>query len=46
MAHGEVAPLARVCALARAACEAHTGGAVETEVVMVDFDGEAVVARA
>ena len=46
VAHGEVAPLERVCALARAACEAHTAGAVETEVVMVDFEGEAVVARA
>jgi cobalt-precorrin-5B (C1)-methyltransferase len=46
VATGEVAPLARVCALARAACQAHTGGAVDTEVVMVDFEGEAVVARA
>jgi cobalt-precorrin-5B (C1)-methyltransferase len=46
MAHGEVAPLERVCALARAACQAHTGGALETEVVMVDFEGKAVVARA
>jgi cobalt-precorrin-5B (C1)-methyltransferase len=46
MAHGDVAPLERVCALARAACQAHTGGAVETEVVMVDFEGETVVARA
>jgi cobalt-precorrin-5B (C1)-methyltransferase len=46
VAAGEVAPLARVCALARAACQAHTGGAVDTEVVMVDFEGEAVVARA
>jgi cobalt-precorrin-5B (C1)-methyltransferase len=46
MAHGDVAPLERVCALARAACQAHTGGAVETEVVMVDFEGDRVVARA
>ncbi len=46
VASGETAPLERVCALARAACQAHTGGAVETEVVMVDFEGEAVVARA
>ena len=46
MAHGDVAPLQRVCALARAACQAHTGGAVDTEVVMVDFEGELVVARA
>ena len=46
MAHGDVAPLERVCALARAACEAHTAGRVDTEVVMVDFEGELVVARA
>ena len=46
MAHGHTAPLERVCALARAACQAHTGGTVETEVVMVDFDGDRVVARA
>lgn len=46
VAHGEIAPLERVCALARAACEAHTAGAVATEVVMVDFEGQAVVARA
>jgi cobalt-precorrin-5B (C1)-methyltransferase len=46
MAHGDVAPLQRMCALARAACQAHTRGAVDTEVVMVDFEGELVVARA
>jgi cobalt-precorrin-5B (C1)-methyltransferase len=46
IAHGDVAPLERVCALARVACQAHTGGTVQTEVVMVDFEGDAVVARA
>jgi len=46
VAHGDVAPLTRVCAMARAACEAHTANTVETEIVMVDFDGETVVARA
>ena len=46
MAHGDIAPLQRVCALARAACQAHTAGKVETEVVMVDFAGDVVVARA
>jgi cobalt-precorrin-5B (C1)-methyltransferase len=46
MAHGDVAPLQRVCALARTACEAHTAGTVDTEVVMVDFEGDVVVARA
>ena len=46
MAHGEVAPLQQVCVLARAACQAHTAGKVDTEVVMVDFEGDMVVARA
>ena len=46
MAHGDIAPLQRVCALARAACQAHTAGKVDTEVVMVDFEGDVVVARA
>jgi cobalt-precorrin-5B (C1)-methyltransferase len=46
VAVGDVAPLQRVCALARTACEVHTGGVVETEVVMVDFEGDRVVARA
>jgi len=46
VAHGAVEPLAGLCRQARAACTAHTGGAVDAEVVMVDFDGEAVVARA
>jgi len=46
VARGDVAPLERVCALARDACQAHTGGAVQTEVVMVDFEGDLVVARA
>jgi cobalt-precorrin-5B (C1)-methyltransferase len=46
MAHGDIAPLQRVCALARAACQAHTAGRVDTEVVMVDFEGDMVVARA
>jgi cobalt-precorrin-5B (C1)-methyltransferase len=39
-------PLERLCALAREACRAHTGGALEIEVRMVDFDGEREVARA
>jgi cobalt-precorrin-5B (C1)-methyltransferase len=46
MAHGAVEPLAGLCRRARAACSAHTGGAVDTDVIMVDFDGETVVARA
>ncbi|HUQ64209.1 MAG TPA: cobalt-precorrin-5B (C(1))-methyltransferase CbiD [Acidimicrobiales bacterium] len=42
---GATAPLDRLCALARATCEAHTDGAVAVDVVMVDFDGAGVVAR-
>jgi cobalt-precorrin-5B (C1)-methyltransferase len=43
--HGAVAALTWLCARARAACEAHVDGALSVEVVMVDFDGDAVVAR-
>ena len=39
-------PLVELCRRARAACEAHTGGRVSVEIVMVDFEGEQVVARA
>jgi len=46
LALGATAPLAQLCARARAACEAHVRGALEVEVVMVDFEGEAVVASA
>lgn len=44
--HGCVEPLRRLCERARQSCEAHARGALAVEVVMVDFDGEAVVARA
>jgi cobalt-precorrin-5B (C1)-methyltransferase len=46
VATGTLAPLRVLCELARAACQAHTGGALAVEVVMVDFEGEAVLARA
>jgi cobalt-precorrin-5B (C1)-methyltransferase len=46
IARDATAPLDRLCALARATCESHTGGAVTVDVVMVDFDGSRVVARA
>lgn len=39
-------PLDELCERAKGACLAHVGGAVEVEVVMVDFDGAQVVARA
>jgi cobalt-precorrin-5B (C1)-methyltransferase len=41
-----IAPLTWLCERARAACEAHVDGALRVEVVLVDFDGEFVVARA
>jgi cobalt-precorrin-5B (C1)-methyltransferase len=41
-----VEPLVELCRRARAACEAHAGGRLAVEVVMVDFEGERVVARA
>jgi cobalt-precorrin-5B (C1)-methyltransferase len=46
LAAGSTEPLSRLCAKARAACEGHTGGVLPVEVVMVDFDGSRVVARA
>ena len=46
VATGSVAPLIELCRLAAANCAAHTGGALQVEVVMVDFEGQAAVARA
>jgi cobalt-precorrin-5B (C1)-methyltransferase len=43
---GHVEPLRLLCEQAKAGCEAHTNGALTVEVVMVDFDGDQVVARA
>jgi cobalt-precorrin-5B (C1)-methyltransferase len=42
---GSHRPLELLCERASAACRAHAGGAVDVEVVMVDFDGREVVAR-
>ena len=42
---GTAAPLAELCRRAAAACRTHTGGALDVDVVMVDFAGEEVVAR-
>jgi cobalt-precorrin-5B (C1)-methyltransferase len=39
-------PLERLCQLAVATCSTHVQGRLTVEVLMVDFDGEAVVARA
>ena len=43
VAAGDVAPLTVLCRQAAAVCRAHVGGALDIEVVMVDFDGRAVV---
>jgi len=40
-----IAPLALLCQRAAEACRAYVGGALAVDVVMVDFDGAAVVAR-
>ncbi len=44
--HGAFDPLRILCEQAAVACRQHVDGALEIEVVMVDFAGEAVVARA
>jgi len=46
LASGTRAPLDRLCQLARDNCVAHGGGAFDCEVVMVDFEGDEVIARA
>jgi len=46
VAAGCVAPLVEMCVRARTACRAHVNGRLDVEVVMVDFEGEEVVARA
>jgi cobalt-precorrin-5B (C1)-methyltransferase len=42
---GWTAPLDALCRRAAAACRDHVGGALSIEVVMVDYEGRAVVAR-
>lgn len=41
-----VAPLTELCRRAKASCCAHIGDALQVDIVMVDFDGNQVVARA
>jgi cobalt-precorrin-5B (C1)-methyltransferase len=43
---GAVEALTRVCELAKEACEAHTKGAVTVDVLMADYEGQRIVARA
>jgi cobalt-precorrin-5B (C1)-methyltransferase len=45
LAAGCLEPLAALCARAADACRCHVGGAVAVEVLMVDFEGDMVVAR-
>ena len=45
LAAGSLEPLAALCRRAAEACRAPRPGALSVEVIMVDFDGEAVVAR-
>jgi cobalt-precorrin-5B (C1)-methyltransferase len=42
---GAPGPLTELCRRAARACEAHVDGALQVEVVMVDFEGQDVVAR-
>jgi cobalt-precorrin-5B (C1)-methyltransferase len=46
IAYGAVEPLVKVCELAKEACEAHTRGNLVVDVLMADFDGRRIVARA
>ena len=45
LAAGQREPLAELCRRAAAACAAFVAGALAVDVVMVDFDGEEVIAR-
>jgi cobalt-precorrin-5B (C1)-methyltransferase len=46
VSHGVLAPLRRICELAREACHQHTNGVVSVDVLMCDFEGRQVVVRA
>jgi cobalt-precorrin-5B (C1)-methyltransferase len=45
LAVGTVEPLAELCRRAALACRTYVGGTLAVDVVMVDFEGEAVIAR-
>ena len=45
VAAGTLGPLAELCRRAAAACQAFTGEALAVDVIMVDFEGESVLAR-
>ena len=46
IAHHALEPLRLLCGQAASSCRRHVDGALEIEVVMVDFDGAEVIARA
>jgi len=46
LAYDAIGPLTKVCELAKQACEEHTGGKLTVDVLMADFEGRRVVARA
>lgn len=43
--HSDIRPLALLCSKAARACESHVNGAIDVSVIMVDFDGDQVIAR-
>jgi cobalt-precorrin-5B (C1)-methyltransferase len=45
LSSGRLEPLAELCRRAASACQAFVDGAVSVDVVMVDFEGDAVIAR-
>ena len=45
IAHGTVEPLRLLCEQAAARCRDHVEGALDVEVIMVDFDGDQVICR-
>ena len=46
IAMGATEPLTKVCELAKEACEEHTKGALTVDVLMADYEGQRIVARA
>jgi cobalt-precorrin-5B (C1)-methyltransferase len=42
---GQLEPLAELCRRAAAACREFTGGALQVDVIMVDFEGDKVIGR-
>jgi cobalt-precorrin-5B (C1)-methyltransferase len=45
LAHGRLDPLAELCRRAATACRSYVDGALDVHVVMVDFEGDAVIAH-